>query len=386
MTPTPAADAKPTAGPEWGVANIEAPRVWSEFDVRGEGIVVANIDGGVQYDHPALVGKYRGNLGGGQFDHNYNWFDPSHVCPSPAPCDGDGHGTHTMGTMVGDDGAGNQIGVAPDATWFAARGCESNTCSEFALLASGQFVLAPTDLSGNNPRPDLRADIVNNSWGGPSDDLWYQETIRAWVAAGMFPAFAVGNDGPACNTANSPGDNPEAYAVGGYDINNAIYTNSSRGPGIGTEIKPDISAPAVAVRSSVINSGYASFTGTSMATPHVAGTVALIWSANPALKGDVEATKALLDATAIDVDSTGCGGTAANNNNFGEGRLNAYAAVNAGQPAAAGRVEGIVTNASSGAPMADLRITSGAASVLTGPDGRYSLRLPAGVHTVTASR
>ncbi|MFS8480249.1 MAG: hypothetical protein FWJ93_15060 [Micromonosporaceae bacterium] len=59
IKPAPAADVTPTAGPEWGLANIEAPRVWSEFDVRGEGIVVANIDGGVQYDHPALVATYR---------------------------------------------------------------------------------------------------------------------------------------------------------------------------------------------------------------------------------------------------------------------------------------------------------------------------------------
>src|SRR3982074_2100806 len=83
---------------EWGLTNIEAPRVWNEFGVRGEGIVVASIDTGVQFDHPAVVGKYRGNNGGGTFDHNYNWFDPSHICgnPSLAPCDNHGHGTHTM--------------------------------------------------------------------------------------------------------------------------------------------------------------------------------------------------------------------------------------------------------------------------------------------------
>src|SRR5262245_49261195 len=164
-------DAAPNAV-EWGLTNIEAPRVWSEFGVRGEGIVVANIDTGVQFDHPALVGKYRGNLGGGSFDHNYNWFDPSSVCGSPSlvPCDNNGHGTHTMGTMVGDDGGANQIGVAPAAKWIAAKGCEVNTCTDAALLASGQWIVAPTDLTGNNPRPDLRPDIVNNSWGGGPND------------------------------------------------------------------------------------------------------------------------------------------------------------------------------------------------------------------------
>ena len=128
--------------------------------------MVANIDTGVQYNHPALVNQYRGNLGGASFDHNYNWFDPSSVCPSPVPCDNNNHGTHTMGTMVGDDGGTNQIGVAPGARWIAAKGCETNNCSDAALLASAQWILAPTDLNGSNPRPDLRPDIVNNSWGG----------------------------------------------------------------------------------------------------------------------------------------------------------------------------------------------------------------------------
>ena len=101
---------------EWGIANINADDVWNEFGVRGEGIVVANIDTGVQYDHPALVDQYRGNNGDGTFNHNYNWFDPAGVCATAPPCDNNGHGTHTMGTMVGDDGGANQIGVAPGAT------------------------------------------------------------------------------------------------------------------------------------------------------------------------------------------------------------------------------------------------------------------------------
>ena len=138
---------------EWGIDRIRADQVWSTFGVRGEGITVANIDTGVEFTHPALVGKYRGNTGGGTFNHNYNWFDPSNVCgnPSLAPCDNNNHGTHTMGTMVGDDGGANQIGVAPGARWIAAKGCETNNCSDAALLASGQWILAPTDLSGSEP-------------------------------------------------------------------------------------------------------------------------------------------------------------------------------------------------------------------------------------------
>ena len=149
--------------------------------------MVANIDTGVQFNHPALVGKYRGNLGGGNFDHNYNFFDPANICPGDVPCDNNGHGTHTMGTMVGDDGAGNQIGVAPGAKWIAAKGCETTGCSEGSLLAAGQWVVAPTDINGQNPRPDLRPDIVNNSWGGGRGDDWYEQTVAAWRRGRHLP-------------------------------------------------------------------------------------------------------------------------------------------------------------------------------------------------------
>ncbi|MGW6457261.1 S8 family serine peptidase, partial [Streptomyces sp. NPDC055078] len=107
---------------EWNVDRINAPKVWSELGVRGEGIVVANIDTGVDVTHPALRSTYRGLRSDGSHDHDYNWFDPSGLCPGTAPCDNNGHGTHTMGTMVGDGGAGAQTGVAPGARWIAAKG------------------------------------------------------------------------------------------------------------------------------------------------------------------------------------------------------------------------------------------------------------------------
>src|SRR5262245_64362986 len=267
---------------EWGVDRINAPRVWSTFNDRGENIVVGNIDTGVLYTHGALVAKYRGNLGGGNFDHDYDWWDPSAVCGSAAPCDNNGHGTHTMGTMVGDDGdpGTNQVGVAPHAKWIAAKGCESSNCSTTALLNSGQWVLAPTDLNGQNPRADLRPNIVNNPWGNNNGaDTFYQATVQAWVASGIFPAFANGNAGPACGTVGAPGSYPESYGVGAYDINNTIASFSSRGPApaaVGGQTKPDISAPGVNVRSSWNDGAYNTISGTSMATPHLAGTVALI--------------------------------------------------------------------------------------------------------------
>src|SRR5690606_13292426 len=137
------------------------------------------------------------------------WWDPSSICDSPAlvPCDNNGHGTHVPGTMVGDDGGDNPIGVAPGATWMMAKGCEDSTCTATALLSSGQFMLEPKDLNGDNPDSSMRPHVLNNSWGGPADtDPWYRPTVQAWVAAGIFPQFASGNPGSACGQADNPGN------------------------------------------------------------------------------------------------------------------------------------------------------------------------------------
>jgi len=379
---------------EWNIDRVNAPQVWSTFGDRGEGIVVASIDTGVLYTHAALVNQYRGNLGGGSFDHNYNWFDPSFVCGSPslAPCDNNGHGTHTMGTMVGDDGdpGTNQIGVAPHARWITAKGCESSSCSLSALLASGQWMLAPTDLNGNNPRPDLRPNIVSNSWGDGPFDPFYQATVQAWVAAGLFPSFANGNGGSACNTASVPGAYPESYGVGAFDISNNIAFFSSRGPSFfGGIIKPNIAAPGVNVRSSWNDGAYVTISGTSMATPHVSATVALMWSAAPSLIGDIAATRALLDSTAINTSDLTCGGTPENNNVWGEGRLDAFAAVNASPRGPTGNLTGTVTNADTGSPIGGATVQAvgpTTRTVTTRPDGTYGpLLLPVGTYDVTAS-
>jgi subtilisin family serine protease len=382
------------ASVEWGIDRIGAPLVWSTFGVRGEGVVVANIDTGVRFDHAALVRQYRGNLGGGQFDHNYNWFDPSNVCGTPSlqPCDNNGQGTHTIGTMGGDDGGTNQIGVAPNVKWIAAKGCESSTCSTSALLAAGQWVLAPTDLAGANPRPDLRPDIVTSSWSSSdASDTFFQQTVQTWLAAGIFPAAANGDAGPGCGTVGSPASYAESYGSGAFDINNGIASFSGRGPApaaVGGQIKPDISAPGVNIRSAWNDGAYNSLSGTAMASAHVAGTVALMWSAAPSLRGDIASTKSILDDTAIDTSDLTCGGTAANNNVWGEGRLDAFAAVDQSPRGSQGTLAGTVTDAGTGNPIEGVTIE------VTGPadrtrqtdaSGHYSLLLPAGSYVVTAS-
>jgi len=312
-----------TLAVEWGVQRIGADRVWAEFGVRGQGIVVANIDTGVLYTHPALDGQYRGAITG---SHDYNWFDPS---GSTAPFDNNGHGTHVMGTMVGDDGGSNQIGIAPQATWIAAKGCASNSCSSQDLLASAEWILAPYPIGGSpsNGDPSRRPNVVNNSWGGAGGDLWYQQSVQAWRAAGIFPAFAAGNSGPSAGSIGSPGDYAESFASGATDNNDAIASFSSRGPSsLTSETKPDVSSPGYNIRSAWNNGGYSTISGTSMASPHTAGCVALIRSANTALS--VTQVEDLLTSTALDLGAAGPDTT------FGFGRINCYAAVSRalGQP------------------------------------------------------
>jgi subtilisin family serine protease len=387
--PTPASDPPQVNSVEWGLDRIRASLVWSTFDVRGEGIVVANIDTGVQFNHPALVAQYRGNQGGGTFDHNYNWHDPSEICGSPSlvPCDNNDHGTHTMGTIAGDDGAGNQIGVAPDVKWIAAKGCEGDTCSDSALLSSGQWILAPTDVNGENPRPDLRPHVVNNSWGGGPGDPFYQQIVNAWVAAGIFPAFANGNEGPDCTTSGSPGDYANSYSAGAFDANNSIASFSSRGASFFGGEKPNIAAPGVAVRSSIPTNSYASFSGTSMASPHLAGSVALMWSAAPELLGDIARTRAILDDAAVDTVDLACGGTADDNNVWGEGKLDAFAAVDQSPRGPTGTFAGTVTAANGGTPIANAVITVPGPitrTTTTNASGQYTMRLAPGTYSATA--
>ncbi|WP_338702586.1 S8 family serine peptidase [Streptomyces sp. Q6] len=394
------AEAEPTVDDvEWGVDRIGAPKAWKEFGATGQGIVVGSIDSGVQFDHPALARQYRGSKADGTVTHAYNWYDPQSGCaviPSLSkPCDTVGHGTHTVGTMVGDGGAGQHIGVAPGARWIAAKGCGGSTCTQSGLLASGQFMLAPTDLDGRNPRPELRPHVVNNSWGSSDAgaDPWFQQTVRAWVAAGIFPVFSNGNEGPECGTDANPANLPESYGVGAFDADGNIAAFSSRGPSENGHdlIKPDVSAPGVAVRSAYPGGKYAVGSGTSMAAPHVAGAIALLWSAAPAVARNIDATRRLLDETAVDVDATECGGTPTDNNVYGQGRLDAYAAVEKAPRGAVGTLTGTVTDAATGDPVAGatvaLRDDSGPVGLAqqTDADGHYAMLASVGDYTVSAS-
>jgi subtilisin family serine protease len=337
------------AAVEWNVARINAPALW-EIGVTGQGVVYANADTGVVWDHAALKSHYRG-WNGTAATHDYNWWDAVHAdidgngtnyCgfSQAAPCDDDSgawHGTHTVGTAIGDDGAGNQIGVAPGAKWISCRNMDTGTGRQSTYIECLQFFLAPTDLQGRNPRPDLRPDVVGNSYSCPPDELCAQDALKTAVdnmrAAGIFMAVSAGNEGPACSTIDwPPGQYDSAVTVGAVNNTDTIAAFSSRGPidvDGSLRRKPDLVAPGVSVRSSSRN-GYATLNGTSMAAPHVGGAVALLWSAFPNLRGHVDATEKLLEDSAVPLTTTqGCGGDAASavpNNVYGYGRLDVYAA------------------------------------------------------------
>ncbi len=329
---------------EWGVSMIGAPEVWSQgFD--GTGVVVAGQDTGYQWDHPALINSYRG-WNGSTADHNYNWHDAIHVnngsCSgnSPFPCDDNNHGTHTMGTMVGDDGGSNQIGVAPGAKWISCRNMNNGSGTPASYIECFEWFVAPTDLNGQNPDPAKAPHVINNSWSCPpsegcTDPNVMLDVVNNVVDAGIMVVVSAGNAGPGCSSVSTPSAIYDAsFSVGATDINDAIAGFSSRGPvtvdGSG-RMKPDISAPGVQVRSSIRNNSYASFNGTSMAGPHVVGLVALMISADPDLAGDITTLRGRIENNAVQLTTAQeCGGVPGSeipNNTYGHGRIDAEASV-----------------------------------------------------------
>ncbi len=309
----------------WNIELIKAPEVWSEYAVDGSGVVVGVIDTGVNLAHPALEHNWRG-YNQGNYDASYNWFDPFYN--RAVPDDQDGHGTKVTGLVTGSEEENAKIsGVAPGAEWIAARGFDDQGKSSMnKLLAAGEYMLAPTDANGENPDPEKAPDIVVNAWGGKlGENDWYKDILENWRNASIFPVFAAGNDGPADNTINNPANYPESFAVGAVSDDKKLANFSSRGPGAyGDMIKPELVAPGVGVHTTVMN-GYGEESGTSFAAPHVAGTAALMLSANPQAsvieieKALKQSATPLTDQDYPDVPNYG----------YGYGLVNAMAAVEA---------------------------------------------------------
>ncbi len=334
--------AAPSQTIEAGLVAIHAPEVWA-MGFTGQGIVLGGQDTGIRWDHPALQPQYRG-WNGTSATHDYNWHDSVRTgggdCGpnAKAPCDDDNHGTHTVGTAIGFDGAANQIGVAPGAKFIGCRNMDRGNGTPAQYLECFEFMLAPYPVGGTPAQgdPARAADITINSWSCPPSEGCEQNTLRAAVearAAGIMTVVAAGNAGSrGCGSVNEPpGTYDAAYSIGATDATTGqIASFSSRGPVTSdgsNRVKPDITAPGVSIRSALRNGTYGRLSGTSMATPHVAGAVALLWSARPELRGKIELTENILNESAVRVETTDCSSSGPQNNVFGFGRLHIKAAV-----------------------------------------------------------
>ncbi len=341
--------AKEVNGIEWHVSAVQAPEAWA-LGHRGQGVVIAGQDTGYEWEHPALKQQYLG-WNGMSVDHNYHWHNAIHTLDGSTcdnaidiiePCDDNSHGTHTMGIMVGDDGVGNQVGVAPDARWISCRNMDSGEGTAASYMECFEWLMAPTDLSGLNPDPTKAPDIINNSWGCPPSPVEdcdnrniLLQVVENVVNSGILVVVSAGNNGGSCSTVVHPAAIYQAsFSVGSSTSSHLISSFSSRGPvlvdGSG-RMKPDITAPGSNVRSSVRNGGYTALSGTSMAAPNIAGVAALILSAHPDLKGNPDAISYIIMATAVPMTTPqNCGdinGSEIPNNTYGWGRVNALAAV-----------------------------------------------------------
>lgn len=314
----------------WNLEMIGAPRVWEEFGARGEGIIVGQSDSGVDAYHDELRSSYIGFDTGNEL----SWYDPWLL--NPTPYDVGGHGTHTLATVLGD-----HVGIAPDAQFIACVNLERNLANPALYLECMQFMLAPFTTMNNNPfagYPERGAQVLNNSWGCPPvegcDANALLPAVNALRAAGIFVVASAGNSGPGCSTVDNPiAIYDGAFTVGAVNQSGEVTDFSSRGPVIvdgSGRTKPDVVAPGDEILSAFPNNSYEYAGGTSMAGPHVAGAVTLMWSANPDLIGDIERTEQLLIESATPAtDSVDCGGDALPNNSYGYGIINVYEAIKA---------------------------------------------------------
>jgi len=343
---------------EWGLEKIKADSVWN-LGYLGEGVVIGGQDTGYDFDNSLILDKYRG-YSEDTIIHDYNWHDaifevnPLHndsindpsVNPcgflSPEPCDDHGHGTHTMGTMVGRDDE-NFIGVAPQAKWIGCRNMDRGYGKPSTYTECFEWFLAPTDLNGENPDTDLAPHVINNSWGcpemegcNPENWMFMETVVNNLNAAGTVVVVSAGNDGgQGCSSIFNPAAIFEnSFTVGATDQSDNKAGFSSIGPvavDSSFRLKPDVVAPGRQVRSIYLNEEFRTWSGTSMAGPHVAGAVALIINANPNLSGEVDIIKNLLKETAVPLtDSTICNGNMAltiPNFYYGYGRIDVLNAV-----------------------------------------------------------
>ncbi|WP_456826541.1 S8 family serine peptidase [Cellulomonas sp. P5_E12] len=296
------------AATEPNIERVGAPAMWAQ-GFRGQGIVVAGMDTGVDVSQPELASTWRGG--------SNSWFDPNGQHPT-VPTDVNGHGTATMGVIVGGAAGGSSIGVAPAATWIAVKIFDDRGAATSTNIHRGfQWLLDPD----GNPATADAPNVVNDSWtmSVAGCSLEFQADLRSLRAAGILPVFAAGNEGPTAGTIRSPANNPEAFAVGGTDNADGLYAYSSRGPAsCAGAAAPKLAAPAVGIRTTDLYGLYLTAEGTSLAAPHVAGALALLLTAFPDLTADRQ--EIALETGAADLGRLGL------DDDTGYGRLDIAAA------------------------------------------------------------
>ncbi|HEY3267105.1 MAG TPA: S8 family serine peptidase [Armatimonadota bacterium] len=345
---------KPAAAPPWNLARIGADKLWAE-NLSGSGVTVGIIDTGLDALHPDLAGRL---ITGG-------WHDS--VNGQTTPYDDNGHGTHVAGILCGGSASGTPIGVAPYARLLAAKALDAGARLQASwVIEAGQWMADPNGDSNPNDAPWA----INCSWSFDSSiTTAFRPVLQLWRSEGIVPVFAAGNAGPGRYSIESPASDPLALSVGMTNIFDAVADASGRGPApppapFNENMKPDLVAPGVQIRSSLPGNRYGVDTGTSMAAPHVTGALALIRQDYPAIT--VEEAIQRVKATAADLGSPGA------DPNYGEGRLDVLAAAHASpvyQPAA---LTGVVLD-SSGNPTRDAIVDAEGTLVLSGADGRFSI-------------
>ncbi len=301
----------PTGTPvEPNIATVRAPDLWAAGRT-GQGAVVATLDTGVDLTNPDLAARWRGG--------SNSWYDP--YGQHPTPVDLDGHGTATAGLVVGGADGGSSYGMAPGATFIAARVFDDRgAVSATAMHLAFQWLFDPD----GDPATADAPRVVNGSWvlgSGPSCNLTFQPDVRALRAAGILPVFSAGNFGPSASTSASPANYPESLSVGAVGATDTVWAYSSAGPstcGGRTRVFPDLVAPGVSVLAADRFGGYQYLTGTSIAAPHVAGAAALLVGAHPDLP--VSTVESALTSTAVDL------GVAGPDDRYGRGRVDVLAA------------------------------------------------------------
>lgn len=350
-----------TAEYTYGLLKVKVPELRQVYNLTGEGVKMGIIDTGIDASHPDLQGK------------TVAWKD--FVNSKPDPYDDQGHGSHVAGTIAGGNASGLSIGIAPKAKLMVGKVfTASGTAATEHILAAMQWIADPDGNPATNDQPSL----CSNSWGGGPGRKVFLEATRKWVTVGVFPSFAAGNSGPGAGTVGTPGGFLEAFAVGATDNTDAIADFSSRGPVTWDEkqyTKPDISAPGKAITSVKAGGGYTAMSGTSMATPHISGILALLYQANPGMS--IDQARDLLERTAEDKGEPG------KDNTFGAGRSNAFAAAQI--LVSGGKIAGKLTDSESGAALRGVvSVAENGFAVKTDANGRFSMVLPAGSYTLAA--